>query len=107
MSVVVLGLLSLSLLGAETALQDPTRPTSPDRSASTRAAGPDPGGWTLNSTLVAPNRRVAVINGVQVSEGESVDGARVVKIRKSDVLMQIQGHRITLYLLPNTAITQH
>ena len=82
------------------ALIDPTRPatystTAPARTAGTRS------GWMLGSTLVAPGRRVAVINGKRVSEGESVDGARVLEIRQLDVLIQASGRRMTLQLLPD------
>lgn len=81
-------------------LIDPTRPVSQGRSMPVRPATVQ-SGWTLNSTLVAPTRRVAVINGKRVSEGESVDGARVIEIRKLDVLIQTTGKRITLQLLPD------
>lgn len=82
-------------------LIDPTRPTTRNKTTS-----PDPVGaalrvWTLESTLVAPDRRVAVINGRLVSEGESVDGARIIKIRKLDVLIQTPSRRMTLQLLPD------
>lgn len=80
-------------------LIDPTRP------ARTHRFSPGPGGahsgWTLDSTLVAPDRRVAVINGKRASEGESVDGARVIEIHKLDVLIRADGKRMTLQLLPD------
>lgn len=82
-------------------LIDPTRPrigveTSPaERKAVARPV------WTLESTLVADDRRVAVINGELVSEGESVGGARVIEIRELDVLVQTPRGRMTLRLLPD------
>ena len=82
------------------ALIDPTRPASHGQAAAAHA-GESRRGWTLDSTLVAPDRRVAVINGKRVSEGESVDGARVIEIRKLDVLIQADGRRMTLQLLPD------
>jgi MSHA biogenesis protein MshK len=82
------------------ALVDPTRPASQDPAAAVHPGTPRRG-WTLDSTLVAPDRRVAVINGKRVGEGESVDGARVIQIRQLDVLLLAAGRRVTLRLLPD------
>ncbi len=82
------------------ALIDPTRPAIPIQITPGRPAGMH-SGWSLDSTLVAPDRRVAVINGKQASEGESVDGARVIEIHKLDVLIKADGKRMTLQLLPD------
>lgn len=73
-------------LGAATSL--------PKRKAAARSA------WTLESILVAADRRVAVINGELVSEGESIDGAHVIEIRELDVLVRTPRGRMTLQLLP-------
>lgn len=92
-------LASFPLRAAE--LIDPTRPPRgaetppPTREAATRS------GWTLESTLVAPDRRVAVINGELVTEGESIGGARVVEIRKLEVLVQTRLGPVILRLLPD------
>ncbi|MDH3560713.1 MAG: hypothetical protein OEN52_07150 [Gammaproteobacteria bacterium] len=83
-------------------LQDPTRPTRAALFLSTSAPRPSADKWTLDSTLVATDRRVAVINGTHVSEGESIDGARVLKIRNTDVLIQAPGRQISLQLIPDT-----
>lgn len=84
------------------ALQDPTRPTAAALFLSSTAPRPTADAWILNSTLVADDRRVAVINGTHVSEGDSIGGARVVSIRKSDVLIQAPGRQVTLQLIPDT-----
>ena len=94
------GVLLIALPAAGSALLDPTRPPSPGRGLSD-APGGSTGGWRLDSTLVAPDRRVAVINGKQVSEGETVDGARVIDIHQLEVLIQAPGRRMTLQLLPD------
>lgn len=83
-------------------LQDPTRPTPGALFQSSQDPRPGTAIWTLNSTLVADDRRVAVINGTHVSEGESVGGARVLRIRKTDVLLQAPGRQVTLQLIPDT-----
>lgn len=82
------------------ALIDPTRPAGLEHAPPKRTQ-PARHGWRLDSTLVAPDRRVAVINGQHVSEGETVDGARVIEIRQLDVLIQGAGRRMTLQLLPD------
>ncbi len=84
------------------ALQDPTRPTPGALFLSPSAPRPAADTWVLNSTLVANDRRVAVINGTHVSEGESIGGARVLRIGKSDVLIQAPGRQLTLQLIPDT-----
>ncbi|MEZ5542574.1 MAG: hypothetical protein R3F42_11090 [Pseudomonadota bacterium] len=95
-----LGILLVALTAGAAALTDPTRPTGRGHAAllQPHAQRHD---WRLDSTLVAPDRRVAVINGRQVSEGESVDGARVIEIRRLEVLIQARGRQLTLQLLPD------
>jgi MSHA biogenesis protein MshK len=84
---------------------DPTRPNGYAVHGQARHLPGSAGDWTLSSTLVAPDRRVAVINGHQVSEGEYLDGARVVRIEKLSALLSAAGRHITLHLLPD--IVQH
>lgn len=93
-------LLSGTLPVTAGALVDPTRPAAPGRPTPAVSTAPRHV-WTLDSTLVAPDRRVAVINGTRVSEGEVVDGARVIEIRELDVVIQTAGRRLTLNLLPD------
>jgi len=86
---------------ATSTLADPTRPGYPAIHPSQKRSGAVPGSWVLNSTLVSRDRRVAVINGRHVSEGESVDNATVLQIRKLGVDIQVSGKHITLPLLPD------
>lgn len=94
----LLGMLGMLPSVLANTLSDPTRPTP---LTITPAAGGLQTGWVLNSTLVAPDRRVAVINGRHVTEGESIGNAKVLEIRKQTVLIQARGKRITLHLLPD------
>ena len=83
------------------ALIDPTRPTTvplPNLTARTALLPPS---WKLESTLIAPDRKVAVINGRLVTEGELIDGARVISIRKNSVLVKTTTESFTLQLLPD------
>jgi hypothetical protein len=100
-AVLMLALLVKTTSGMANALADPTRPSYPALPSTQHISGPVSSNWHLNSTLVSPHRRVAVINGIHVSEGESVANATVLKIRKLDVVIQVSGQRITLPLLPD------
>lgn len=82
------------------ALHDPTRPTDPadyfgggSRSNST---------WSLQSILSAADRRIAIINGTQVREGDLIGSARVISISESKVVLNTDGQRFTLRLLPTS-----
>lgn len=101
MPVLVAVLLGTGPLVTAGTLEDPTRPANSALTSRNRTPGFVNNGWVLNSTLVAPDRRVAVINGVHVSEGESVGNATVLQIRKLEVVIQAAGKRKTLELLPD------
>jgi hypothetical protein len=100
-TVLIAVLLWRTVAVAASPVADPTRPSRLTTQTSQQTSGAVAGGWILNSTLVSPYRRVAVINGAHVSEGESVDNATVVQIRKLDVDIRVSGKRITLPLLPD------
>ena len=93
-------LLLLSASSLKTwALQDPTRPTDPavyfgsDRNTVTAT-------WTLQSILSSPDRRIAIINGTRVQEGDRIGTAQVVSIRPSQVVLNTGGRTLTLQLWP-------
>ena len=111
MKPVVLALIAPLLTGmfplaAAGTLADPTRPGNAALFSANRDYGPANNAWVLNSTLVGAERRVAVINGKHVSEGESIDNATVLQIGKLDVLIMSAGKRITLKLLPDIVNNQ-
>ena len=82
------------------ALQDPTRPT--DASAYFGENSAQPGGWSLQSILSSPKRRIAIINGTSVREGDRIGAARVIRIRETQVILKTGGRDLTLHLLPET-----
>ena len=87
---------------AQQGLGDPTRPTSldePEPVAKAARAGPR---WRLQSTLVADSRRLAVINGRAVAEGERIDGATVREVRQGGVTLEVEGRRVELRVLQGT-----
>lgn len=93
-------LIAASLVHSDV-LIDPTRPSTSSKQTSLKQETVPSRRLILESTLVAPNRRIAVVNGKLVREGDSVDGARVITIRKSVVLVETSSRRITLHLLPD------
>ncbi len=97
-------LLSVLVVGATQAepLRDPTEPPQP-----TRAPEPEQQlDLSLDSILVADNRRVAVINGQSASAGDSVGDARVRSIEADRVLVEINGTTRTLRLETAPSVRQ-
>ena len=67
-------------------LADPTRPPNAPLPG---ASGPDsPSGTQLQSVLISPSRRLAIINGKSVALGDSVGESKVVKITETEVVLQ-------------------
>jgi MSHA biogenesis protein MshK len=90
-----------SLTGSANALRDPTQPTDPALYFGS-AKNSSNSGWSLQSILSSPGRRIAVINGARVKEGDRIGSARVVQIRDSHVLLNTGGRTLTLRLLPES-----
>ncbi len=82
--------------GAEL-LRDPTRPYSatpvvmPARAAA----------FSVSAILVSQKRRVAIVNGQRVSEGDQVDGATVLEILADGLRLNLHGKEFTTRLLPD------
>jgi len=81
-------------------LKDPTRPPSHSYSAVTASGTKAAPRWVLSSTLIAPTRRSATINGKTVGLGQKIGGARVVEINPSHVALRDGDREIILELLP-------
>lgn len=69
-------------------VDDPMRPPAQESTAG--PADPHPG-WSLTSVLIADDRRLAIINNRVLREGDSVAGARVVRIEADHVLIRHAG----------------
>jgi len=78
-------------------LADPTRP--PNMSAETTEAAVVEGP-RLQSVLISPTRRAAVISGTAVALGDRFGDARVESISESAVVLRYADRRETLQLLP-------
>src|SRR5262249_16196327 len=78
--VLLVALIPLPVLAAPFA--DPMRPPSASETPALAASG----GPRLESVLIAPDRRIAVINGEQVSVGGRVGAGEVIRITESEVV---------------------
>ena len=77
---------------------DPTRPPGAVEGISGGAS--TPGTPRLESVLIGPDRRVAVINGQQVTIGTKFGGGQVVRITESEVLIRKAEGDESLKLFP-------
>jgi MSHA biogenesis protein MshK len=86
---------------ASAEISDPMRPPDYRSADASKRSGPARPHFSLTSTLISPERRVAVINGRRVSVGGRVDGARVLAIGSSEVRLRAGGHTYTVRMLPH------
>jgi MSHA biogenesis protein MshK len=83
-------------------LPDPTRPPpEPVAAAASSATAAVPtGGPLLQSVLISPRHKVAIISGKMVALGGMYGSARVVKISEGEVVLNEEGNLQTLKLFP-------
>jgi MSHA biogenesis protein MshK len=86
-----------SALAAE-ALPDPTRPAADAGLAGEAAAVTS--GPVLQSVMIRPGRRTAVISGQLLAEGEHFGSARLVRISEGEAILAGPEGRQTLKLFP-------
>jgi MSHA biogenesis protein MshK len=96
----VLGVVLYAAAAAQSErLVDPTRPPSAPDPARTDDAAPT-AGPQLQSVLISPSRRIAVISGQTVVQGGKYGDATVAKITESAVHLRYANRRQTLQLVP-------
>jgi len=88
------------------ALKDPTEPYRPAADGGSGRAGPAPR-FRLTAVLIAPTRRVAIVNGKPMQEGQRVAGAELVKIDGHSVQMREGGRDFVLQLGNASASAPH
>jgi len=81
------------------ALVDPTRPPAVATESGAKEAAA-PAGPRLQSVLISPTRRIAVISGSTVGLGEKFGGATVTAISESGVSLRYADRKETLQLIP-------
>lgn len=87
-------LASASLLAGTAArpvesLRDPTRPYAEPVTATTAAVR-----FKVSAIFVSDERRVAVVNGQRVMQGDLVDGATVIEILSDELRLDYRGEAI-------------
>jgi MSHA biogenesis protein MshK len=84
-----------------TALDDPTRPPIVHNTDIMVGTDEQPAMlWDLSSILIGPNRRLAVINGQTVTQGDYIGKAQVTAIKAGEVTLTISGEQTHIRLLP-------
>ena len=81
-------------------LADPTRPPAGFYVGAGPARPGESGGLVLQSVLIFPDVRSAIISGEHVSLGEKIGGQRLVKVSETEVVLLDGGLRHTLKLFP-------
>lgn len=102
--VVAAVLLMAPILAAtqEETLRDPTRPYSARAVVSTTGGGGKvTSTFRVTAIFTSDMRRIAVVNGRRVAEGDQVDGATVVEILTDRLRLNHGGKSITRRVLPN------
>ena len=94
------GLAAAATAGAQ-AMRDPTRP--PVASTRSLAGKTEPSGWILQSVLISPERRYAIINGEVVPIGGSIAGAELISIAAERVTLRTREGLRVVYLFPDVA----
>jgi len=93
------------LASGQELLRDPTRPYSakPVATTTTTTTGTATAvtGFSVTAIFTSEKRRIAVVNGQRVGEGDLVDGATVVEILADALRLNFQGKAITTRVLPN------
>lgn len=97
-------LIAALLLGPACALAapfaDPTRPPAAEASTASGDGVAGQGVPRLESVLIAPDRRIAVINGQAVRVGQKVGEARVLSITETEVALREGNSTQVLKLFP-------
>src|SRR3954447_5757977 len=97
-------LLTVTMSGVTCAqgLTDPTRPPSGfDVTAVAKSAEAEPAALVLESVLIHPASRTAIISGERLALGQKIRGLRLVKIADTEVVLLDGGERRTLKLYPS------
>jgi MSHA biogenesis protein MshK len=95
--------LCLALAAGTAAAQltnDPTRPPVGYAAESPEIPAAEPGGPRLQSVLISPSHKAAIISGVMVKEGDKFGDAVLVKVAESEVVLKSAGASQVLKLYP-------
>jgi MSHA biogenesis protein MshK len=86
-------------------LPDPTRPSNPWGIEKPAIAKSNQSSHlTLDSTIISNERRLAIINGQTLGIGSLINGARIINITPYKVVLEENGHVVTLVLVSDKVI---
>lgn len=88
---------------ADTTLRDPTQPLVPSAEPGVRVETSD---LVLKSVLVSKRRKLAIINGQRLSEGDELNGFRIRTISGDGVMLSKDGNDWLLQRTATTGITK-
>ena len=98
---VSVALLSFPPVAAAQAIRDPTRPPAGFGTAGEPAAAQAPtGGPVLQSVMLSPTRRAAIISGQLVSRGETYGDAVLLEVAEDHVVLSRGGSVQVLKMYP-------
>ncbi len=83
------------------ALPDPTRPPSALNTVQEADAVASEAGPALQSVILSSDRKIAIINGQAVKQGDKYGEARVIKITETEVVLRNGNEMQTLKLFPS------
>jgi MSHA biogenesis protein MshK len=93
------GLVLAALAGRSAAVDDPTRPPSGLRAGGGQRMGSGDG-LVLQTVIIAPGNRSAIISGEHVVLGGKIGNARLVKVNEAAVVLLIGSTQRRLELYP-------
>lgn len=99
LTAISVAMLAMATTGFASSMSDPTRPMNFVQAAPSGAPA-KPTGPILQSTLVSPGRKSAIISGRQVKVGDTVDGAVVTDISAFEVRLRRGERETSLRLFP-------
>src|SRR6185295_12696280 len=101
-AILIAGLcLASASAGVAQGLRDPTRPSF--GSGKSLPGKLNPSGWNLQSVLISPERRYAIINGEVVAIGGSIAGAELVAVAAERVTLRTPEGLRVVRLFPDVA----
>ena len=92
----------LPMAAAAEALPDPTRPPGGLFVTDGQNAEPVPSG--LQSVIIAPGRRAAIINGQTVELGEKIGDARLVSVTEHEVVLRGKHGKQVMTMFPGVTM---
>jgi len=95
----ILALAAASAVRAQV-VTDPTRPPAGFDTPAPEAAGEAGGGMRLQSVMISPTHRSAIISGVTVALGEKFGDAVLIKVTETAVVLRSGNENRVLKLYP-------